>query len=439
LKGDTPGVSAKALSFPIHCESKKPRISAAFEVIRVLPHPLASIASRLEMWERMWENISMGKLSATAVKSASRPGRLGDGDGLFLIVQRGGTKSWMCRVQKNGNRRDFGLGSASKVSLSLARERAREIRTWVEMGLDPIFERRKAEGIPTFKEAAAKVLAAHRKTWRNEKHEGQWIRTLETYVFPHIGNVQVSEITGPMIRNLLAEIWLSKPETARRVRQRIGAVLDWAYASGFRETEAPMRAISKGLPRQPKNDGHFAAMPYVKVPSFVRKLRERESFSRFALEFAILTATRSGEVRGATWDEIDLEARLWTIPKERMKANREHVVPLTEAAIRVIRRCAELRSQDCALLFPGIKRRQPLSDMTLTKLLREMKEPYTAHGFRSAFRDWASEETDHQGEIAEAALAHVVKDKTEAAYRRGNLLNKRRSLMQDWADYCTAK
>ncbi|MGF7156146.1 tyrosine-type recombinase/integrase [Novosphingobium gossypii] len=378
----------------------------------------------------------MGKLSASAVRNATKPGRLGDGDGLFLIIQPTGAKSWVCRVQKAGNRRDFGLGSAAKVTLAQARDRAREIRSWVELGLDPIFERRKAEGIPTFKEATAKVLAAQRKTWRNEKHEGQWLRTLETYVFPKLGNVQVSEITGPMIRNVLAEIWLSKPETARRVRQRIGAVLDWAFASGFRETEAPMRAVTKGLPKQPKNDGHFAAMPYNKVPAFITSLRARESFSRMALEFAILTAARSGEVRGARWEEFDLQNRLWTIPKERMKANREHIVPLTAAAIRIVERASILRLGECPLVFPGAKRNSPLSDMTLTKLLREMKEPYTAHGFRSAFRDWVSEETEHLREVAEAALAHAVKDKTEAAYRRGNLLEKRRKLMEDWAQFC---
>jgi len=379
----------------------------------------------------------MRRLSATAVKAATRPGRLSDGDGLFLIVQPGGTKSWMCRVQKNGNRRDFGLGSASKVSLALARERAREIRAWIEMGLDPVFERRKAQGIPTFREATAKVLAAHRKTWRNEKHEGQWLRTLEAYVFPALGSVQVSEITGPMIRNVLAEIWLAKPETARRVRQRIGTVLDWAYASGYRDSEAPMRAITKGLPRQPKKEGHFAAMPYADVPAFMARLRERESFSRLALSFAILTAARSGEVRGAAWEEIDLEKALWTIPADRMKAQREHIVPLSRSAVKIIERCAQLRIRDCPLVFPGIRGNQPMSDMTLTKLLREMKAPYTAHGFRSAFRDWVSEETTYQGEVAEAALAHMVRDKTEAAYRRGNLLEKRRALMDDWAAFCS--
>lgn len=378
----------------------------------------------------------MGRLSATAVKAATRPGRLGDGDGLYLVVTGSGTKSWMVRVQKQGTRRDFGLGSASKVSLAMARERAREIRTWVELGLDPLFERRKAQGVPTFREATAKVLAQHRKTWRNEKHEGQWLRTLEVYVFPHLGNVQVNEITGPMIRNVLAEIWLAKPETARRVRQRIGTVLDWAYVSGYRDSEAPMRAISKGLPRQPKKEGHFAVMPYAKVPAFIPRLRERESYSRLALEFAILTAARSGEVRMATIGEFDLEEKLWTIPKDRMKANREHVVPLCARAIRIIERCIELRIRNCDLVFPGMKLRTPMSDMTLTKLLREMKEPYTVHGFRSAFRDWVSEETSHQSDVAEAALAHVVKDKTEAAYRRGNLLEKRRLLMEEWAAYC---
>ncbi len=260
--------------------------------------------------------------------------------------------------------------------------------------------------------------------------------TLTAYAFPHIGDVKVSEVTGPMIRNLLSEIWLSKPETARRVRQRIGTILDWAYASGFRESEAPMRAITKGLPRQPKKDGHFAAMPYADVPAFMVTLQARESFSRLALEFAILTAARSGEVRHAVWDEFDLEAKLWTIPKERMKANREHVVPLCARAVKIIERCAELRLRNGAIVFPGIRNLQPLSDMTLTKLLKEMKQPYTAHGFRSAFRDWVSEETEHPSDVAEAALAHVVANKTEAAYRRGNLLEKRRVMMDAWAAYC---
>lgn len=365
-----------------------------------------------------------------------RPGRVGDGDGLFLVVKAGGAKSWVCRVQRHGKRRDFGLGSAAKVSLAVARERAREVRSQMELGLDPVFERRKALGIPTFREAAAKVLAASKKSWRNAKHEGQWSATMEAYAFPQIGDVKVNDITGPMIRDLLAPIWLAKPETARRVRQRVGAVLDWAYASGYRDTEAPMRAITKGLPRQPRQDNHFAAMPYDKVAAFITQLRKKESFSRLALQFAILTAARSGEVRGATWDEIDVTTGLWIIAAPRMKANREHVVPLTKPALRILKRCAQLRQMDDILVFPGMKHQAPLSDMTLSKLMKEMGEPYTVHGFRSAFRDWVSEETSHPGDVAEAALAHAIGNKTEAAYRRGNLLEKRRIMMAEWAVYC---
>ena len=378
----------------------------------------------------------MGRLSASAVKAANVPGRMGDGDGLFLVVKAGGAKSWVCRVQRHGKRRDFGLGSAAKVSLAVARERAREVRSQMELGLDPVFERRKALGIPTFREAAAKVLAASKKSWRNAKHEGQWLATMEAYAFPQIGDVKVNDITGPMIRDLLAPIWLTKPETARRVRQRVGAVLDWAYASGYRDTEAPMRAITKGLPRQPRQDNHFAAMPYDKVAAFITRLRKKESFSRLALQFAILTAARSGEVRGATWDEVDLTTGLWTIAAPRMKANREHVVPLTKPALRILKRCVQLRQMDDILVFPGMKHRAPLSDMTLSKLMKEMGEPYTVHGFRSAFRDWVSEETGHPGDVAEAALAHAIGNKTEAAYRRGNLLEKRRTMMAEWAVYC---
>ncbi|MFC3308071.1 tyrosine-type recombinase/integrase [Blastomonas aquatica] len=380
---------------------------------------------------------SMKTTSNTDPKTkTSTTRRVSFGDGLFRYERPGGSSSWVCRVQKQGHRRDFGLGSCSKVSLAEARERAREVRSQMEMGLDPQFERRKLEAVPTFKDAAHKVFDIHSKTWRNGKHHAQWMRTLEMYVFPSIGKHKVDKITGPMIRDVLAEIWLAKPETARRVRQRIGAVLDWAYASGYRETEAPMRAISKGLPRQPRKDGHFPAMPYEKVSKFIQKLRARESFSRLALEFAIYTAARSGEVRGMTWDEVDMEEALWTLPKERMKAFREHVVPLTPRPLRILRRCAQLRLRDCQYVFPGIRSSKPLSDMTLSMLMKEMGQPYTPHGFRSSFRDWVSEETNHPSDVAEAALAHTVANKTEAAYRRGNLLEKRRVMMAEWAAYC---
>jgi integrase len=351
-------------------------------------------------------------------------------------VGTGGAASWIVRVQKDGRRRDIGLGSAKKVSLTLARERAAAARTDLEMGIDPVAKRKKESGIPTFREAASQYMTEHQKTWRNAKHRAQWKSTLESYAFPSIGETLVSEVDAPAVRDLLISIWVEKPETARRVKQRIGAVLDWAHAKGYREAEAPMRAIGKGLPRHKKQANHFAAMSYGDVPDFIGKLRERQSWGRLALEAAILTATRSGEVRGATWGEIDLEKGLWTIPAERMKAKREHVIPLSAAAKNLFQRAAALKTVGHKFIFHGAKRDKPMSDMTLTKVLRDLNREETAHGFRSSFRDWVSEETDFPGDVAEAALAHMVSNKTEAAYRRGKLLEKRRKLMDAWGSYC---
>lgn len=280
------------------------------------------------------------------------------------------------------------------------------------------------------------VHGEHEKAWKNGKHQKQWIATLTTYAFPKIGDLTVDKIEGPAIREVLIPIWLSKPETARRVRQRIGTVLDWACAKGFRATEAPMRSLSKGLPRQPKKDGHFAAMPYADVPAFVEKLGERESVGRLALEALILTATRSGEFRGATRAELDLEAALWTIPAARMKMGKVHVVPLSQPAVAVFERAQRYKARISDLVFPGQDVKKPLSDMTLLKILRDMELMVTVHGFRSAFRDWVAEQTDYSGEVAEAALAHTVSNKVEAAYRRTDFLDKRRLLMRDWAAFC---
>jgi integrase len=378
----------------------------------------------------------MGKLTATAVRAAKSPGRYGDGDGLFLHVGRSGGKSWIVRVQKAGRRRDIGLGSAAKVSLADARTRAAKVRSDMEAGLDPVAERQKAAGIPTFRSAATQVFDENRKTWRNGHHQWQWLRTLEMFAFPSIGDLPVSHVTGPMVRDLLAEIWLAKPETARRVRQRVGAVLDWAYSKGWRETEAPMRSITKGLPRQPRSTAHHAAMPYGEVPAFLTKLREgRTTYGRLALEALILTASRSGEMRGATWRELDLENALWTVPADRMKAGKKHIVPLSGEAIDVFKRAALLKQGD-GLVFPGAVRDKPMSDMTLVKILRDMKIDATPHGFRSSFRDWAADATTFPGEVAEAALAHAVPDKVIAAYRRTDFLEKRRALMASWGAYC---
>ena len=381
----------------------------------------------------------MGKLTATGVRALKTAGRYGDGDGLFLIVGATGSASWMVRAQKGGKRRDIGLGSAKKVSLALARDRAAKTRSLIEAGLDPVAERKKAEGIPTFRQAAALVHAEHKKGWRNGKHNAQWLQTLETYAFPTIGDKPVSEVDGPAVRDLLAAIWLEKHETATRVLQRIGAVLDWAHATGYRDAEAPMRSISIGLPRVAAKGRHHAALAYAELPAFMVRLRERKSMGRLALEAVILTAARSGEVRGATWAEIDLDAGLWTIPGSRMKRDKEHVVPLSDAALRVFKRALALRSDKDTLVFPGAKPGKPLSDMTLLKVLRAMEAGCTVHGFRSAFKDWAGEVGGFPNELSEAALAHAIESKTEAAYRRGNLLDRRRAMMAAWSDYCEGK
>lgn len=380
----------------------------------------------------------MGKLTATAVKAKKAAGRYGDGDGLFLLVGPTGSKSWVVRVQKSGKRRDIGLGGASKVPLTLARERAATVRSQVEAGIDPVAERRKSAGVPTFREAAALVHAEQKKGWRNGKHREQWLASLTAHAFPSIGDTSVAELDGPAVRDVLASIWLTKPETARRVRQRIVAIADWAVAKGYRSAPLAMAAIDKSLPRQKRRPEHHAALPFAELPAFMAKLREREAISRLALEALILTAARSGEIRGATWAEVDLDAALWTIPAERMKAGREHVVPLSPAAVAVFQKAAKwgAKADPAALVFPGAKRGKSLSDMALTKLLRDMKAEAVPHGFRSTFKDWASETTGFANELSEAALAHAISNKVEAAYRRGNLLEKRRVMMGAWADHC---
>jgi integrase len=310
------------------------------------------------------------------------------------------------------------------------------MRRDIQRGIDPIEERKRQKTeVLNFRTAAQNVHEEQRATWKNGKHQDQWINTLKTYAFPKLGDRLVDDIEGPLIREVLLDIWLEKPETARRVKQRIGVVLDWAYANGMRATEAPMRSLSRALPRQPKQDGHFAAMPYEDVPEFMKHLRKRTSVARLALEFLILTASRSGEVRGAKWAEIDLKAKLWTVPAERMKVGKKHVVPLTDAAIDVLERARPFYAECSDLVFPGRNVLRPMSDMTLLKILRYAKLPFTVHGFRSAFRDWAAEKTSYPGEVAEAALAHSVANKVEAAYRRTNYLDKRKLLMNEWASF----
>jgi integrase len=383
----------------------------------------------------------MSKLTALGVKKAGA-GRHGDGNGLYLVVADTGSRKWVLRIQMNGKRRDIGLGSATKVGLSEAREAAEDMRRAIRRGDDPVAARRREkEAMPTFCEAAAMVHKEHLPSWKNAKHAKQWLSTLEAYVFPRLGDLPVNKIDGPMVRDVLADIWLTIPETARRVRQRIGTVLDFAHAKGWREAEAPLRSISRGLPKQPRVREHFAALPWREVPDFIANMATNLKASDtvlLAIEFLILTAARSGEVRGATLSEFDLEARAWSIPADRMKAGRAHRVPLSDKAVEILDQMKGLRrtTKSNAFVFEGKKLERPLSDMSLTMPIRRAGLPITVHGFRSSFRDWCAEETSTPREIAEACLAHTVRDAAEAAYARTDHFDKRRVLMQSWADYC---
>jgi integrase len=381
----------------------------------------------------------MAGLTAVEVRNA-KPGRHADGKGLYLLVKPSGAKSWVLRVQVGGRRRDYGLGSLDIVSLAEARDRALECRKMAKNGLDPSLERKKAQrAIPTFEEAARRYHETVKASWRNDKHADQWLSTLKAHAFPTIGSTRVDHIDAPTVQSVLLPIWLTLPETARRVRQRIGSVLDFAHGQGWRATETPRNAINSLMKRikQPRRSGGFAAMPYAELPTLMEKLRtDSPTVGRLALQFLILTAARSGEVRGARWEEIDLDKAQWNIPAERMKAGEAHGVPLTPAAVEALRQVREITSvRKGQPIFPGLKGK-PLSDATLAKVLRVADGgSATVHGMRSAFRDWIAEQTSFPDAWAEAALAHTLPNKVEAAYKRTKFLEQRRKLMAAWSDY----
>jgi integrase len=376
-------------------------------------------------------------LTALQVRNISAPGRYADGNGLYLVVDESGARRWLLRIVVQGRRRDIGLGSAKLVPLAEAREKALIYRKSARDGGDPIVEQRKLKAVvPTFEEAAEKVHAEHSPSWGNKKHGDQWISTLRTYAFPEIGQLRVNQIGTPEVMRVLAPIWLTKGETARRVRQRIGTVLDWARAAGHRDGENPVSGVAKGLPKQIDRDQHHAALPYAEVPAFIKELRTQpaDTITLLAFEFLILTASRTGEVIGARWTEVDLEKKIWTVPATRMKAKKEHRVPLSPRCIDLLRSCKRAR-EESVFVFPGQTADKPISNMAFLMMLRRMKRPVTAHGFRSSFRDWAAEATSYPREVAEMALAHTISNKVEAAYRRGDLLEKRAELMNDWCSY----
>ena len=394
------------------------------------------------------------ELSALAVQRLTAPGMhaVGGVAGLYLCVSPSGSRSWIARVNVDGKRREMGLGSFPDVSLSIAREKARAARSDTTMGIDPVAHRKEARSArqalkatqKTFADCAKAYIEAHSDSWRNATHRAQWPSTFETYVYPTMGRVQVGEVTQAHVMAVLLPIWKTKTQTATRLRGRIEQVLAWATAAGFRQGENCARwtgLLDQLLPAPGKvsKPKHHPAVRVDDMPAFIKALRQHDGLSPKALEFAVLTAARSGEVRGANWAEIDLEAAVWTVPPERMKAGKEHRVPLSAAAIKLLE--AMPRIEGTELVFPAPRGGQ-LSDMALTALTRRMNFRDDAgrvcvpHGFRSSFRDWVFERTDYPRDLAEAALAHALENKVEAAYRRGDALERRRAMMQAWANYC---
>ena len=391
-------------------------------------------------------------LTLLKVRNA-KPGRHADGKGLYLFVKPSGARSWVLRIQSVGRRRDLGLGSVlldrrtaivdvplgvmRELTLAEAREKAALGRTLVKAGLDPSAEWRKLVAIiPTFEETARQYHENIKAGFRNARHSGSWLSSLEMHAFPKLGSTRVDRVDTAAIQGSLLPIWLKIPETARRVRQRIGAVLDFAHGHGWRQAEAPLRAVSRGLPNQSKLASHFAATPYTEVPMLITTLGGKaETLGRLALQFVILTAARSGEVRGAIWAEFDMANSTWHIPAERMKAGQAHSVPLSAPALSILKTMSgESEMARDAFVFPGSGGKR-LSDMTMTKALRDAGVTTTVHGFRSSFRDWAAERTTFPPEWAEAALAHSLPNKVEAAYRRTKFLDQRKQLMDAWAAY----
>ena len=391
------------------------------------------------------------KLTALRVEKERRPGMYCDGGGLYLRVTNDGAKNWVFRFMLNGRARWMGMGPLHTVNLAEARKRAGEHRLRRHDGIDPIEARRAekrraqldAAKAVTFKECAEAYIKAHRAGWRNGKHAAQWEATLSTYADPVMGGLSVQAIDNVLVLKVLEPIWTTKPETAGRVRGRIESILDWAKVRGYRVGENPARwrgHLDKLLPARGKvrRVEHHAALPYAELPGFLVALREQDGISARALEFTILTAARTGETIGAHWNEINLLEKTWTIPAARMKAGREHRVPLSPRTLGILEEMQAHRHADDGFVFPGGKLGKPLSNMAFLMLLRRMdRDDLTAHGFRATFKTWASDRTGFQNEIVEAAMAHVVGSKVEQAYRRGDMFEKRRRLMQQWATFCT--
>lgn len=386
----------------------------------------------------------INKLSDRAVREQKQLGYYGDGGGLWLQVSKTGTKSWVFRYTRQGNTHDLGLGSYLNVGLKQARDKAAELRATLGRGDDPKAERWAAKANAasrmTFDQCAEKYIAAHKDGWKNPKHADQWEATLKTYASPVIGSLDVAHIDTPHIVRILETIWATKNETASRVRGRIERILAWATTRKLRKGDNPAawrNHLDTLLPKPSavQKEKHHEALPYRSINAFMQELREQPGIAPRALEFTILTAARTGEVIGAHWGEIDLGGKVWTVPAERMKAKKEHRIPLPPRAVEILKEM-QADKDGCQFVFPGWSGDKGLSNMAMLKLLKGMGHTgLTVHGFRSTFRDWAGEKTNHAREVIEHALAHQLKDKAEAAYQRGTLFDKRRALMDDWATY----
>jgi integrase len=388
------------------------------------------------------------RLSAVEVRGINQKGMYHDGGGLYLQVSTGEAKSWIYRFMLDGRAREMGLGPINTISLAEARKRAAECRKMRLDGIDPIEARRAQRGqrrleaakAMTFDKCAAAYIEAHNARWKNGKQGEQWRSSLRNYASPVFGSLPVQAIDLTLVMKALEPLWKTKTETASRLRGRIEAVLDWATVRGYRRGENPARwrgHLDKLLPPRAKIQKveHYAALPYAEIGDFVELLRGHDGIAARALEFLILTAARTGEIIGVQWGEIDLNEKVWVIPGERMKVGREHRVPLSAAAVAILVEMKEVREGD--FVFPGGKKGKPLSNMAMLKLLERMgRDDLTAHGFRSTFRDWAAERTNFPREVVEMALAHTIESKVEAAYRRGDLFQKRRQLMEAWARFC---
>ena len=384
----------------------------------------------------------MGRLTAATVRGLSKPGRYGNGPGstLYLVVQPSGARSWVQRLVINGKRHDIGLGSATLVSLKEARERAFANRKLARDGGDPLAHKRKAK-VPTFRTAAGRTFEANRARWRSAKTAANWTTAMEKYAYPVFGDRRVDQVGREDVLRVLTPIWTAKPELARKLRRRIRAVFEWAQAHGFIEHNVAGEAINGALAPMPAVKAHFRALPYSEVAAALEAVEAaRASLTvKACLRFVVLTACRSGEARGATWGEIDVDNRVWRIPSDRMKAQRDHRVPLTDAALAALDQVRSLRDSS-DLIFPSpVRPGKPLSDMALTKALRDcgLSGRATVHGFRSSFRDWASERTSVPHAVCEMALAHAVGSAVERSYARSDLFEKRRDLMAAWAQFVT--